>query len=217
MEGRLKLASRGMQAGMAAVVVAGFATGNLTWVPAAAVSLAVSGIPSLLRRDLHLVLPVELNLWIVLALFLHVIGGVSGFYDNLPGWDHLTHAMSSSLIAALGFVAVVALDKYVDSIYLPTPFLAFFIVMFTMAMGVSWELMEYVVDEVSGSNMQYSLSDTMMDLLFDAFAGFIVAAYGTYYLRHRSRDHFVESLQLDEAKGKIEAAVTRSKGQMKDE
>jgi len=166
MEKRLKLISRAMQAGMAAVALAGAVTGNLTWVPVAVISLVVSEIPPLLRRDLRLVLPVELNLWIVLALFLHVIGGFSGFYDNLPGWDHLTHAMSSSLIAALGFVTVVALDKYVESIYLPGSFLAFFIVMFTMAMGVSWEVMEYVVDEVTGSNMQYSLSDTMVDLLF---------------------------------------------------
>lgn len=213
---RLRLVSRGMQAAMAAVVVAGVVTGNLVWVPAAAVALVISEIPSLLRRDLHLVLPVELNLWIVLALFLHVIGGVSGFYDNLPGWDHLTHAMSASLIAALGFVAVVALDKYVDSIYLPSVFLAFFIIMFTMAMGVSWEIMEYVVDEISGSVMQYSLSDTMVDLLFDSFAGFIVAVYGVYYLRHTSRDHFVESLQLDEAKARIAAAVNRSKGETKE-
>ncbi len=213
MEKRLKLVSRGMQAAMASVVVAGVLTGNLTWVPAAAVSLAISEVPSLLRRDLRIVLPVELNLWIVLALFLHVIGGVSGFYDNLPGWDHVTHAMSSSLIAALGFVIVAALDKYVESIYLPTPFLSLIIVMFTMAMGVSWELMEYVIDEISGSNMQYSLSDTMVDLLFDLLAGLIVAVCGMYYLRYGSRDRFVDSLQLDEAKDRVVAAVKRSKEQ----
>ena len=213
MEKRLKLVSRGMQAAMASVVVAGVLTGNLTWVPAAAVSLAISEVPSLLRRDLRIVLPVELNLWIVLALFLHVIGGVSGFYDNLPGWDHVTHAMSSSLIAALGFVIVAALDKYVESIYLPTPFLSLIIVMFTMAMGVSWELMEYVIDEISGSNMQYSLSDTMVDLLFDLLAGLIVAVGGMYYLRYGSRDRFVDSLQLDEAKDRVVAAVKRSKEQ----
>lgn len=208
---KLKLLSRAMQAAMLAVALAGVVTGNLTWVPGSAVALVVSEVPSILRRDLRLVLPVELNLWIVLALFLHVIGGFSGFYDNLPGWDHLTHAMSSSLIAALGFVGVVVLDKYVDSIRLPGSFLAFFIVMFTMALGVAWELMEYVVDELSGSMMQYSLSDTMVDLLFDSFAGFIVAAYGAYYLRHTSRDHFVASLHLGEAKERIEAALSRSR------
>lgn len=213
---RLKLISRAMQVAMGLVALLGAVTGNLTWVPAALVSLVISEIPSLLRRDLSIVLPVELNLWIILALFLHVVGGVSGFYDSLPGWDHLTHAMSSSLIAALGFVAVVALDKYVESIYLPGSFLALLIVMFTMAMGVSWELMEYVVDEITGSNMQYSLDDTMVDLLFDSFAGFVVAAYGAYYLRRMSRDHFVESLGLDEAKEKIESALKKPRDSVKD-
>jgi hypothetical protein len=214
LEEKLRLVSRGMQAGMVAVVVAGLATRNFTWVPAAFASLVISEIPSVLRRDLRIVLPLELNLWLVLALFLHVIGGVSGFYDNLPGWDHLTHAMSSSLIAALGFVAVVALDKYVESIYLPGGFLALFILMFTMAMGVAWEVMEYVFDVYAGSNMQYSLSDTMLDLLFDSFAGFVVAAYGAYYLRHTSRDHFVESLQLETAKERIVAAMNASRGEV---
>lgn len=208
---KLRLISRGMQAGMVAVILGGIVTWNLAWVPAALVSLLISEIPSILRRDLSIVLPVELNLWIVLALFLHVIGGVSGFYDNLPGWDHITHAMSSSLIAALAFGAVVALDKYVESIYLPDSFLALFILMFTMAMGVVWEIMEYIIDGLTGSFMQYSLSDTMVDLLFDSFAGLVVAAYGAYYLRHTSRDHFVGALQLDGAKDKIMAAIERSK------
>lgn len=205
----MKLLSRGMQAGMVAVALGGVVTGNLTWVPAALVSFLISEIPSILRRDLRLVLPVELNLWIVLALFLHVVGGFSGFYDRVPGWDHLTHAMSASLVAALGFVTVVVLDKYADSIYLPRSFLAFFIVMFTMAVGVSWELMEYVNDQLTGSMLQYSLDDTMVDLLFDSFGGFIVAAYGSYYLKRTTPEHFVESLQLDEAKRRIERRLGR--------
>jgi len=200
-----------MQAGMVGVLMAGLITGNPTWVPAAIIALIVSEVPSVLRRDLRLVLPVELNLWIVLALFLHVVGGFSGFYDSVPGWDHLTHAMSASLVAALGFVTVVVLDKYVDSIYLPRLFLAFFIVMLTMAIGVCWELMEYLNDVLTGSELQYSLTDTMTDLLFDAFGGFIVGAYGAHYLTHVPPDRFVESLQLEEAKEKIVGVIERRK------
>lgn len=212
MEERLRLISRAMQAGMAAIALGGVVTGNLTWVPASLASLLVSEVPSLLRRDLRIVLPVELNLWIVLALFLHVVGGFTGFYDDLWGWDHLTHAMSSSLVAALGFVTVVVLDKYASSIYLPRAFLAFFIVMFTMAVGVSWELMEYVNDQIFGSRLQYSLDDTMVDLLFDSFAGFIVAAYGSHYLKRMTPEHFVESLHLEEAKRRIVERLGKDDG-----
>jgi hypothetical protein len=200
MEERLKLLSRAMQAGMVGVALAGVVTGNFTWVPAAVVSLFVTLIPGLLRRDLGLVLPVELNFWIVLALFLHVVGGSSGFYDNVPGWDHITHVMSASLVAALGFVAVVTIDKYVESIYLPRPFLAFFIVMFTMAFGVLWEFMEFANDQLMGTMLQYNLEDTMVDLIFDGFGGFFVASLGAYYLTHTAHEHFVTGLKIDKEK-----------------
>ena len=211
MEERLKLASRAMQAAMFGVVLAGLVTRNFTWMPGAAFSLFVSFIPAMLRRDLGIVLPIELNFWIVLALFLHVVGGFSGFYDNVTGWDHITHAMSASLVAALGFVAVATIDKYVETIYLPRPFLAFFIVMFTMAFGVLWEFMEFANDQLAGTHLQYNLDDTMVDLLFDAFGGFIVAIVGTYYLTHMTHEHFVSPLNVDQAKEKLKKRVARLK------
>lgn len=209
----LKLASRAMQAGIIGLALSAFLVKDYTYIPAAAVALVISALPTLLRRDLNLVLPVELNFWIVLALFIHILGSFSGFYDNLPGWDHLTHATSASLVAALGFVVVTAIDKYAKSIYLPPAFLAFFIVMFTMAIGVTWEIMEYLVDEMTGSLLQYSLSDTMTDLVFDAIGGLLVASAGSYYLTHTSIDHFVDRLQMDGARDKMrEILDKRAKG-----
>ena len=211
MKERLKLASRAMQAGMVALAISGVLTGELTYVPAALVSILVSELPSLFRRDLKIVLPVELNLWIVTALFVHVLGSFSGFYDNLPGWDHLTHAMSASLIAALGFIIVTSIDKYAESVYLPRAFLALLIVMLTMAVGVVWELMEYVIDAATGSHLQYSLDDTMKDLLFDTIGGLLVAAGGAYYLSHTTLDHFVEGFQMSTAREKVEKIIEQRK------
>ncbi len=196
MKKRLKIISRAMQLGMLGVAIAGPLTGNMTWLLAALFSLFISGVPSILRRDLRMVLPAGLNFWLVLALFLHVVGGYSGFYDDVAGWDHLTHAMTSSLMAALGFVVVVSIDKYVVSIRLPPAFLAVFIVMFTMAIGVFWEVIEYAMDALTGTHLQYSLDDTMLDLFFDSFAGLAVAAAGTYYLRTTSPDHFIEEMNI---------------------
>ena len=209
MKERLRLASRAMQAGIVGLALSAPFTGDYTYVPAAVAALVISVLPVLIRRDLKLVLPVELNFWIVLALFVHIVGSFSGFYDNLPGWDHLTHAMSASLVAALGFVVVVAIDKYAESILLPPAFLGLFIVMFTMAIGVIWELMEFVVDEATGSLLQYSLSDTMLDLTFDTVGGLLVAAAGSYYLTHTSIDHFVDSLNVEPAKEKVQKLIER--------
>jgi len=204
---RLRLASRAMQAGIIGLAISGVFTGELTYVPAAVVVLMMSELPSLVRRDLKIVLPVELNFMIVLTLFVHIVGSFSGFYDNIPGWDHLTHAMSASLIAALGLIVVVTIDKYAESIYLPRMFLAVFIVMWTLAVGVIWELMEYLVDSATGSHLQYSLDDTMRDLMFDTIGGLLVASGGAYYLSHTSMDHFVEGLQMSTAREKVGAMI----------
>ena len=211
MEEKLKLLSRAMQAVMLAVIPVGFLTGNYTWVPAAAISLVITEIPSLLNRDLKLVLPAKLNFLLVLALFLHVFGGASGFYDTVPGWDHVTHAFSSSLVAALGFIVVLSVDQYVKTIFLPKRFLGVVIAMFTMAMGVFWELMEFSLDMWTGSLMQYSLDDTMVDLFFDGAVGIAVAAVGAYYLSSIARDEIVENLGVDKAKEKIVQIVEKQK------
>jgi len=200
-----------MQAAMLAIALGGILTDHLTWVPAALISLIITEIPSILRRDLRLVLPAELNFWIILALFLHVWGGVSGFYDNVPGWDHITHALSASLIAALGFIVVLSVDQYVKSIFLPRRFLGLFIALFTMATGVLWELMEFSLDSWTGSHMQYSLDDTMFDLFFDGVAGIAVAAVGAHYLSHTTRDEFLENMGVDRAKDKIVKIVEKRK------
>ncbi len=200
-----------MQAGMIAVAVAGILSHYYAWVPAAIVSIFVSTIPAILGRDLKLVLPPELTFWIVLALFLHVVGGFSGFYNTVPGWDHLTHMMSASLVGALGFVVVVTVDKYVKSIYLPRGFLAVVIILFTMAVGVLWEIMEFANDSLLHTHLQYGpgVDDTMLDLSFDGLAGFVVAFVGARYLRTTSPEHFVESMNIEGAKERLLGIIHR--------
>lgn len=212
MKRSLMFASRAMQGGMVALAISGVLAGELTYVPAALASIFMSELPSIFRRDLKIVLPVELNLWIVTTLFLHVLGSFSGFYDNTPGWDHLTHAMSASLIATFGFILVVSVDKYAESIYIPQIFLVLLIVMFTMAVGVIWEITEYLIDSATGSHLQYSLDDTMRDLLFDTIGGTIVAFGGAYYLSHTTLDHFVEGFQMSVAKDRVSLMIEKRKG-----
>ncbi|UCE80387.1 MAG: hypothetical protein JSV94_04275 [Methanobacteriota archaeon] len=210
----LRFASRTMQLGMVALAITGVVAGELTYVPAALIAIFMSELPSILRRDLKVVLPIELNLWIVAALFIHVLGSFSGFYDNIPGWDHLTHAMSASLIAALGFILVASIDKYAESIYIPRMFLVLLIIMITMAVGVIWEITEYLIDSATGSHLQYSLDDTMRDLLFDTIGGTVVAFGGAYYLSHTTLDHFIEGFQMSVAKDRVSLIIERRKGRI---
>ena len=193
-----------LQLSILALVLIGIVTDNTTWVPAGALSFLVTLLPTILRRRMNVVLPLWLMLWIVISLFLHATGGYFGFYDNVPYWDHLTHAISASLVAALGFIIVVTIDVFVDSIRLPRPFLALFVFTFAVAVGVFWEIMEYTQDALMGTRLQYDLEDTMLDMFFDTMAGLIVSVgvfvYITFY---KSPQEFVDSMGLAGAKEKL--------------
>ncbi len=206
---RLQLATRVMQGAMLATGIGGIVTGYYAWVPASFISFFVTMIPAVLSRNLNLVLPAWLTFLVALTMALHAVGGSVDFYSDFPGWDHLTHMMSGSMIGVLGFVLVVIADKYIESIYLPRPFLAVFVVMLVMAVGVLWEIMEFANDSVLHTHLQYGLSDTMWDLFFDGVAGFVAAAIGLRYLRGSSADKFVESLHIDDARRRVDEMVQK--------
>lgn len=186
--------SRAMQVALGGMVLYGFYKGNLGIVVNAGMGFGVTYLPAILRRDYRLPLDAGLTLWITAAVFLHALGttGIPGitkpFYGNVPWWDHVTHLLSASLVAAVGYTTARAIDEHTEQIYLPHRFMFVFILLFTMAFGVLWEVIEFTVSEIAmltGSTSvltQYGLSDTMLDLVFDTVGGVIVAIWGAAYL-----------------------------------
>ena len=63
---------------------------------------------------------------------------------------------------------------------------AFFAFCFAVAMGATWEVFEFVMDQLFGFNMQKSgLMDTMSDLIVDVFGALIGSLAGYAYLKGR--------------------------------
>ena len=200
-----------LQLSMLVLALALLIMGEYTWVPASLVSFFITLLPAILKRSARVVLPVWLVLWIVVALFLHSIGGAFGFYDSLHFWDHITHAISASLRAALGFVLVLTIDFFFESIRLPRQFVVFFVLMFGMAVGVFWEVMEFTQDQLVGTNLQYDLDDTMWDLFFDGMASLVVAIFSFFYLKNKSGEEFVRELGMARAKKRINKALEKGR------
>ncbi|HML26342.1 MAG TPA: DUF2238 domain-containing protein, partial [Methanomethylovorans sp.] len=129
----------------------------------------------------------SLTLWITLAVFLDALGTLS-FYETVARWDHLTLALSASVIAAAGYVIIRAIDIYTDDLYIPPRFMFVFILLFVLAAGVIWEILEFLTDEMvvkfemEAFLTQHGISDTMRDMLFDLLGALAVAAWGTAYL-----------------------------------
>ncbi len=176
--------TRGLQAVIAAIGVAGLALRNASVVVNAALGLGVTVLPGVLRRDYRLALSPGLSLWIALAVLLHSIG-MMGVYVRVGWWDHLTHALSGSLVAGVGYSTAVALDEHSDAVSFPRRFLFVYVLVFTLAFGVLWEVLEFAsrgIATVAGWGpvlVQYGLEDTMLDLMFDAVGALAFAAIGT--------------------------------------
>lgn len=179
---------RAIQAAVAAILVAGVLTRNTSIVVNAGLGLAVTFLPAFLRRDRHLHLSVGASLWVAVAVFLHTIG-MTGVYQEVWWFDHLTHAFSAALVAGAGYATVRAMDEHREDLYFPRPFLAVFILLATLAFGVLWELAEWGARELAFALSMdpvlvvYGIDDTLLDLVFDAVGAVVVATFGARHLR----------------------------------
>ncbi|MFB6132490.1 MAG: hypothetical protein ABEJ44_03690 [Halanaeroarchaeum sp.] len=174
---------RGMQAAIAVILLWGVRVANVSVVVNGALGLLATMLPGILERDYEITIGPRLAFLITLAILLHTVGMV-GQYTAVWWWDHLTHTLSASIVAVVGYATTRAVDEHVEEIYLPPDFMYVFIVLFTLAIGVSWEVLEFLGREVAalfGQEavlVQYGVTDSVLDLVFDTVGALIAAVFG---------------------------------------
>lgn len=182
--GRQRRLSRLLQVAIAVVLAVGVWERNVAVVVNAGLALASTFIPAALARDRGRAPPPGVTLWITGALFLHTVGMV-GLYERLWWWDHLTHALSATIVAGVGYVTARALDDHSTAVTFPSEFLVVYVVIFTMAAGVLWEVLEFgaravaIAIDARPVLILYGLEDTLLDLVFDAVGATVLALFGT--------------------------------------
>jgi uncharacterized membrane protein YjdF len=88
------------------------------------------------------------------------------------------------VVAAVGYSTVRAFDVHTTDVSYPSEFTVVFVLLFVLAFGVLWEVIEFSVAglaAVVGSGnvlTQYGLEDTMLDLIFDTAGAAVVAIWG---------------------------------------
>jgi hypothetical protein len=206
-----RLATSAMQYALFGMITVGFYEGSMGVMVNAAVAFVVTYIPAILERDYEIPMDPALVLWITTAVFLHAFGtlGLPGDvlspYRSIWWWDHLTHTLSASIVAAVGYTAVRAVDDHTDAVEFPSEFVFVFVLLFTVAFGVFWEVIEFALGQFAtmtgtqGVLTQYGLEDTMKDLLFDTLGGVVVGLWGTAYLSDVTG---AVSAKLDERKNR---------------
>lgn len=154
----------------------------------ALITLAVSMAPLLVARWAKIAVPpgfiAAVVLFVGATLFL---GEAYDFYDRFWWWDILLHGGSAVGFGLIGFVLVFMMFQG-DRFAAPHFAIAVFAFCFAIAIGVIWEVFEFLMDQSFGLNMQKSgLVDTMGDLIVDMIGAFIGAASGYGYLKGRDR------------------------------
>lgn len=171
----------------------GLALGQIGVVVNSAVALLVTQLPAVLQRDYQLSMDPGLVLWITLAVTLHAVGGL-GPYDTVWWWDNVAHTLSASVVAAIGYTVVQVINTHTEGVFVPDRLLSVFTLLFVVAAGVFWEVIEFAAGELTavlGTGailIQYGLGDTMVDLVFDIIGGVLIALWGSVYLRGTIED-----------------------------
>lgn len=127
-----------------------------------------------------------LNLIIFIGI---VFGSYAGFFDTVPHFDDFMHALSGFVCASFGydFAVILQRKKGPCSVILA----AMFGIMFAMTIACGWEMYEFIMDRLYGTNLQlakpipgfdyaaagyqdagdYGLIDTMTDISMNAIGG----------------------------------------------
>lgn len=165
---------RGLQLGLGAISVYGLVSGNVGLVVPAAISLGLTFLPALLRREYDYSMDAGLVLWITVAVSLHTVGSL-GLYSQYQWYDEITHTVSAALIAALGYASFRALELHTDEIDVPRTFRGVFVVVFVLAAGIVWEVLEFAL---GGYFTVYGIDDIVTDMVANVAGAVLVAVGG---------------------------------------
>ena len=191
---RQRLIVRGAQVVLVGIGVVGVVTLNLNVVVNASIGLAATLLPGVLERDYSVETDVGLTLWIAAAVTIHALGTVY-FYQTVWGWHNIAHTLTGTLVAAIGYTTVRALEEHTSAVAFPPKFTFLVVVLVVFSAGVFWEILEFTFDGIAarvGADdglvlAQHGLTDTMSDLVANTVGAIIVAGAATYY-RLRSVD-----------------------------
>ena len=147
-------------------------------------ALILSYIPVLIERNYKINLPVEFEVIIIVFVYgAMFLGEGLNFYARFWWWDSLLHISSGVVLGFWGFLILYLLNQQQKLRAKPLT-LAIFAFGFSLAGGAIWEIFEFSMDKIFGTNMQKNgLNDTMWDLIVDAAGGLAVSAFGYWYLK----------------------------------
>lgn len=161
------------------------------------VGMLVMLLPGFLKRKAGIDIPS--GMIIAFAAFLYCaiyLGEVHNFYFRIPHWDTLLHTFSGAALGAIGLSLISLLNKS-KSVQISPLFAALFAFCFAVAAGTVWEIYEFSMDCLLGTNMQKfmlengemligqsALADTMKDIIVDSIGALTVSIVSYISMKH---------------------------------
>lgn len=162
--------------------------------------MAIMFSPAVIGRRFRVHIPPEFQVLAVLFVFAALfLGEIHSYYVRFWWWDIALHTSSGLLMGILGFLLVYVLnaDERID-IHMRLHFMALFAFLFAVTVGTLWEIFEFAMDQVVGTNMQKpmlgdpsGLVDTMWDMIVNALGALAISALGWWYMTQREHS-FIE-------------------------
>ncbi len=141
-------------------------------------------LPLLFEKRYEIIIPLELELTVVVFIYASLyLGEVQSYYQTFWWWDLLLHAGSGLGLGFIGFIILYTI-YYREKIVAKPFWIAVFTLCFAIAIGTVWEIFEFGMDQVIGTNMQRTgILDTMGDLIVDSIGGLIMGVVGYFYFK----------------------------------
>ncbi|HEV8077236.1 MAG TPA: hypothetical protein VGP45_02505 [Marinobacter sp.] len=172
--------------------------------------LLITLAPLLISRFFRVFIPPEFVLLAILFVFASLfLGEVREYYTRYWWWDIALHTGSGFLLGIIGFLLVHVMNEVEDiNLHMRPGFVAFFAFLFAVAIGALWEIFEFSMDTLFGTNMQKpmlddpsGLTDTMWDLIVDTLGALVISILGYRYIRTGKNESFLERWIQDFVKG----------------
>ncbi len=173
------------------------AFGDLSAVSIGIVMFVMGIAPYIFTKFTNIKFPWFVYFLISLAILIHLSGYVQGRYYNIPNWDNLAHLVSGFIVALIGFLAILFIDR-IRGYHLDALFIGIFAVAFGMIMEYFWEMYEFAVDTFFGGSlagpMQANNADTMSDMIFVFISSVIVGLICYVYLKRNGKENTVNEM-----------------------
>lgn len=192
--GKRRLISQFLQVGLGIVLFYGFYTSDLYIFVLALFAFILSIFPYIYTVDTERNIPSIFHFWMLLILFLYVIGEVAGrctlFGIPYFWWNKITHFMSGTLIAIFTYIILIYLNRISEMINIPLWLIPILVVTLMVSISAIWEIFEFLFDKIFTATLQDNLLDTITDIAFDMVGTFLGLSIANIFYSKNSDSSF---------------------------